>query len=344
MARFFANIPTNLIIGFLGVGKTTAIRHLLEQVPEGERWGVLVNEFGEVGVDGALLDDDRTAVEEVFGGCLCCVTANGLQVGLNRLIRQYAPRRILIEPTGLGHPAQIIERLTTAPFDTVLDLRATIGLVDARHLREPRYRDHSLFQDQLFLADVLVANKSDLYGPEDDQAFEDLLFSMTPPKIRTARVSHGRIRPAWLDLHRNAGREALFPEAHAWLRQNPTQVDTAEQCVTPSHRADPWLRLESDAVDGYHGCGWVIDGGRRFDTAALDQLLNRLALARAKGVVHGYDGWVSFNKAGDDSEWRAAPGAERSRIELLDHEPRDWEALDTELRRLSTTTTAPGGH
>ena len=101
-------IRTNLITGFLGVGKTTAVRHLLAHRPEGERWAVLVNEFGEIGVDGALLDDTGVAVTEVPGGCVCCVSSQAFTVGLNRLIREQRPERILIEPTGLGHPAQII--------------------------------------------------------------------------------------------------------------------------------------------------------------------------------------------------------------------------------------------
>ena len=109
------NIPANLVTGFLGVGKTTAIRNLLEQRPEIERWAVLVNEFGEIGVDGGLLADTGVALEEIPGGCLCCVSAQMFTVGLNRLIRQQDPDRILIEPTGLGHPAQIIRTLTFMP-------------------------------------------------------------------------------------------------------------------------------------------------------------------------------------------------------------------------------------
>ena len=70
-----ARIVVNLVTGFLGTGKTTTIRHLLHTHPDNERWAVLVNEFGEVGVDGALLDDTGVAVQEVAGGCLCCVAA-----------------------------------------------------------------------------------------------------------------------------------------------------------------------------------------------------------------------------------------------------------------------------
>ncbi|MGL6294780.1 MAG: CobW family GTP-binding protein, partial [Plesiomonas sp.] len=95
-----SKIKTNLITGFLGSGKTTTIRHLLASKPEHEKWAVLVNEFGEIGIDGALLRDQGAVVKEIPGGCLCCVAGLPMQVGLNMLISQHRPDRILIEPTG----------------------------------------------------------------------------------------------------------------------------------------------------------------------------------------------------------------------------------------------------
>lgn len=94
---------TNLITGFLGSGKTTTIRHLLAHKPDRERWAVLVNEFGEIGIDGALLADSGAVLKEIPGGCMCCVNGLPMQVGLNMLLQQAKPDRLLIEPTGLGH-------------------------------------------------------------------------------------------------------------------------------------------------------------------------------------------------------------------------------------------------
>ncbi|MBX4322025.1 hypothetical protein K4G81_22680, partial [Mycobacterium tuberculosis] len=87
---------------FLGSGKTTSILHLLAQKPADEKWAVLVNEFGEVGIDGALLADSGALLKEIPGGCMCCVNGLPMQVGLNTLLRQGKPDRLLIEPTGLG--------------------------------------------------------------------------------------------------------------------------------------------------------------------------------------------------------------------------------------------------
>ena len=118
MSKQADKIPTNIITGFLGVGKTTAIQQLLKQKPAHETWGILVNEFGQIGIDGTLLSaftdtltdqTERIVVKEVPGGCLCCVAGLPMKMGLNMLISKAKPDRILIEPTGLGHLQQVIK-------------------------------------------------------------------------------------------------------------------------------------------------------------------------------------------------------------------------------------------
>lgn len=101
-------IPTNIITGFLGVGKTSAILNLMKNKPVNERWAVLVNEFGEIGVDGSLIQGNQATqqvfIREVPGGCMCCAAGLPMQIALNQLLTEAKPDRLLIEPTGLGHP------------------------------------------------------------------------------------------------------------------------------------------------------------------------------------------------------------------------------------------------
>ena len=129
-------IPTNIITGFLGAGKTTAIRHLLAHKPPQQRWALLINEFGEVGIDAALLNQsgetNNIFVREVPGGCLCCTNQLNLQIALNLLLSRARPQRLLIEPTGLGHPRELLELLSGEYYREVLSLHATLTLVDAR--------------------------------------------------------------------------------------------------------------------------------------------------------------------------------------------------------------------
>lgn len=164
---------TNLITGFLGSGKTTSILHLLAQKPADEKWAVLVNEFGEVGIDGALLADSGALLKEIPGGCMCCVNGLPMQVGLNTLLRQGKPDRLLIEPTGLGHPKQILDILTAAVYEPWIDLRATLCILDPRQLLDERAVSNDNFRDQLAAADIIVANKSDRETAESARALAD---------------------------------------------------------------------------------------------------------------------------------------------------------------------------
>ncbi|MGR9087083.1 MAG: CobW family GTP-binding protein, partial [Gammaproteobacteria bacterium] len=206
--------PTNLIMGFLGAGKTTAILQLLKQKPAGEIWAVLVNEFGQIGIDGAIYASRNAVVRELPGGCLCCTLGPPFQVTVNRMLAEIKPDRLLIEPSGLGHPKKILDRLTQGFFRQALDVRAGICLVDPNKLKDPRYTGNANFQDQIALADVLVANKMDLADRDAVALFHQWVQHSEPPKSAVLQTRHGRLSPEWLDLPRQVSRTALFPDAH----------------------------------------------------------------------------------------------------------------------------------
>ena len=128
----FQNIPCTLVTGFLGAGKTTVINQLLATKPNDERWALLINEFGRIGIDGALLassqDNDleqkNIAIREVSGGCICCTSQLPLQIAISRLLSDNHPRRLLIEPTGLAHPRELILQLSAPHWQTALDRKS----------------------------------------------------------------------------------------------------------------------------------------------------------------------------------------------------------------------------
>ncbi|WP_018141673.1 MULTISPECIES: GTP-binding protein [unclassified Thioalkalivibrio] len=335
------DIPLNLITGFLGVGKTTAIRHLLAQRPEGEHWAVLVNEFGEIGVDGGLLADTGVALEEIPGGCLCCVSAQMFTVGLNRLIRSQKPDRILIEPTGLGHPAQIIRTLTEPPYAGVLDLRATVTLMDARHLASPRHREHPNWQDQIALADVLLANKADLYSDDDREALQTFVAAMPAPRPVVVETTHGRIEREWLDRPRLDRGGALFPEARAFLDTVTEQTDHGhDHAHDHEHEhdhghdhamptVDEWVTIDTRG-DGYIGRSWLLPEGQTIDHATLANLVDGFTGDRLKGLVETERGWHRLNRVdvqGGLEPMKAPSTPLRPRIEAILPES-DAAALD----------------
>lgn len=342
MSNIRKKIPTNIITGFLGVGKTTAITHLLRNKPEGERWSVLVNEFGEIGIDGALLKDSGAFVREVPGGCICCVAGLPMKIALNMLIATTTPDRVLIEPTGLGHPEEIINTLTGDYYDTVLDLRATLTLLDPRKLRDPRYSENPSFNDQLAVADILVANKIDLCSAEDLALLDTWLAQQTDSKP-CHRLTCGELDPLWLDTPRRAHalqHSGAHKSARLSLRPEPEALSAAVQLPED----EDFIRRENQG-QGFYSCGWLFRRDWQFSFNGLFLWLAGLHLTRVKAVLNTDQGVHTFNceegvlsvKKLDDE---LAKDLLDSRIEFIDGNPLPVAELQVILLQLVNSGTS----
>ncbi|CAI0718756.1 Uncharacterized GTP-binding protein YjiA [Serratia rubidaea] len=318
---------TNLITGFLGSGKTTTIRHLLANKPENERWAVLVNEFGEIGIDGALLADSGAVLKEIPGGCMCCVNGLPMQVGLNMLLQQAKPDRLLIEPTGLGHPKQILSLLTQDTYGGWIDLRATVCLLDARQLREARYRDNENFRDQLAAADLIMANKSDVWQAADRDALQSWQENAAAGRP-VYQIERGQMDVALLDLPRT--NHAELPDGQHHHAHAAPQGLAALRLPSNSR----WRRALNQG-QGYTACGWIFDGDTEFDTIGMMEWIRLAPVDRAKGVVRIAEGTLVINRQGQDLsiETRPAPPLD-SRIELIHSADADWNALQSALFKI----------
>lgn len=266
-AKLIENTPTNIIMGFLGAGKTTAILDLLKQKPADEKWAVLVNEFGSVGIDGAIYASQRVAVKEVAGGCMCCVAGVSMQVAINSLLKNIRPQRLLIEPTGLGHPKKVLDILKGEGFSRSLDLKASICLLDPNKLKNTQYTEHENFIDQIAMCDVLVANKMDLADNESLQLFDKLAHSSNPSKQHIAKTQFGILKREWLDLEANLERQAVHCDHH----------------------------LQGASDDGFQTVAWEFENQTIFDISMLKSSLERLKLERVKGVIKTSKGWFVIN-------------------------------------------------
>jgi G3E family GTPase len=325
-------IPTNIITGFLGVGKTTAITHLLKHKPPHEVWSVLVNEFGEIGIDGALLKNVNAHVREVPGGCICCVAGLPMKIALNMMIATTTPDRIIIEPTGLGHPEEIINTLLGENYASVLDLRATITLLDPRKLSDSRYTDNANFQDQIAVADVLVANKTDVCGAAERRAFDALLTSFAPPKQASFWVEQGELNAAWLDLPR-AEHHLKNPQHHRKNRLNPQRELYNAAVRLPE--GERFMRREN-AANGFYSCGWLFQPELQFNFNQLFGWLSGADFLRAKAVIHTNAGVYSFNAENgvlsvNQLPLQAPDEISDSRLELIDDQPIPADAMEQAL-------------
>ncbi|MBP1016635.1 GTP-binding protein [Serratia fonticola] len=315
---------TNLITGFLGSGKTTTIRHLLANKPENERWAVLVNEFGEIGIDGALLADSGAVLKEIPGGCMCCVNGLPMQVGLNMLLQQAKPDRLLIEPTGLGHPKQILALLTQETYGGWIDLLATICVLDPRQLGESRYSENENFRDQLAAADVIIANKMDTWQPQDALALEtwQTLHGQQRPVFT---IEQGRMDIKLLDRPRTNCTE--LPDAQHHHSHTKTQGLAALRLPENSR----WRRALNQG-QGFISCGWIFDGETVFDTVGMMEWIRLAPVDRAKAVVRIAEGSLLINRQGQDLSIETRPTAPLdSRIELIHSDEANWNALQAAL-------------
>jgi len=326
-------LPVNLITGFLGVGKTTAIRHLLANKPADQHWAVLVNEMGEVGIDGPLLEQDGIAVKQVAGGCMCCVSGLPSKVALNALIREQRPDRILIEPSGIANPRQILATYRSAEYQGVLDIRATICLIDPWMLTQPEFFDLETFQDQLALADVVLASKADVVEPQLLANFTEFARQLSDKRLVTS-IQQGAIDPSWLDfppLSSGERRGVSLVRNHQPLTSQQTPANTG-----PELDDSGIARRENNSAEAF-GCGWVFDDRWLFHNDGLSALLTQLKIPRIKGIFHTSDGWYTVNRMRNHIQWEAtrAPADGRSLVEMIAMESVDWDSIDRQLRQLS---------
>ncbi|HUH57756.1 MAG TPA: GTP-binding protein [Pseudomonadales bacterium] len=319
-----AMTKVHLITGFLGTGKTTAILHLLKQKPSHEKWAVLVNEFGEVGIDGAIIKESGVAVREVPGGCLCCVSGLPFQMGLNMLLAREKPDVLLIEPTGLGHPRNVLQALKDENYQDVLTLGATVCLIDSRHLLETKYLENDVFVDQIQLADVLVANKVDLADAQTKAAFTALITSSQPEKSASAWIEQGQVDIDLLGSEVNAERLAIHPHAHQNNRKDNLTI------VLPLGAHESYRRFENKG-QGYFSVGWILKPQLLFSAEKLRDWVNGLSVERLKGIVCTDEGPLILNMREEVLSEMKTRELDESRLEIIDSVPLASSQLEQQV-------------
>lgn len=310
------SVPVHIVTGFLGSGKTTLIHSLIEQKPVHEKWAILVNEFGQIGIDQAMFDSrDDIVVKGLPGGCLCCQLAFVLQAALVNLLARSKPDRVIIEPSGLGHPAGLLDLLRGEAFKDVVEVRDIIATLDPRRLDEPRVRAHETFQDQLAIADAVAITMAEQATPQQLATAQQFAEALWPPRkwIQTAHT--GQLPLARLLESGTAALEnATVPNAHQQLMATPSLEGGFFDVPPPPGKP----QQETGSALGYTSTGVRWHPAECFDLDRLAAYLSELPKqARIKGVFHTQSGWKRLNRADgalsvEDSAWR-----QDSRIEVI---------------------------
>ena len=233
-------IPATIITGFLGAGKTTLIRHMLENV-QGRRIALIINEFGDLGVDGDILKGcgDETCREEdvmeLSNGCICCTVADDFIPTMEKLLaREDKPDHIVIETSGLALPQPLVRAFNWPGISTQVTVDGVVTVVDGKAVTDGRFAhsveaidaqrkldenlDHEtplseLFEDQVACADMIVVNKTDLLAAAQADALVASLRSSARDGVQVVKTSMGKL-PVDVLLGQGIGAEADLASRH----------------------------------------------------------------------------------------------------------------------------------
>ncbi len=226
-------VPVTIVTGFLGAGKTTLIRHTLENA-NGRRLALIINEFGDLGVDGAILRScgiescPEENIVELTNGCLCCTVADDFVPTLDALLSRAArPDHIIIETSGLALPKPLVKAFDWPEIRSRATVDGVVAVVDGPAVAAGRFADdldalakqraadpsldhdnplEEVFEDQLLAADLVILNKTDLLSAEGLKAVEAQIEAVLPRAVKLVHAQHGAI-PAQILLGLEAAAE-----------------------------------------------------------------------------------------------------------------------------------------
>ena len=170
----------NLLFGFLGSGKTTLVRRILAERAGKQPMAVIVNEFGQVGIDGAILEGRNVDVVELTSGCLCCTLKGSLLNAIEELQQTAGVEKVVVEATGIAQPEDMLETLSDPGFRARIDVGPLVTVVDAAKFRVLQENLGEFYGAQIANADVLLLNKIDLAKPELLESVRDEVQRLNP--------------------------------------------------------------------------------------------------------------------------------------------------------------------
>ncbi len=215
-----AKVPCTIVTGFLGAGKTTLLRHVLENA-DGRRLAVIVNEFGDVGIDGEILKScgiescSEDAIVELANGCICCTVADDFVPALKGLLdRPVPPEHIVIETSGLALPKPLVQAFNWPEIASRVTVDGVVAVVDGAAVAAGRFADdpqalarqraadqsvdhdnplEEVFEDQLLCADLVVLNKADLMSTDERKEVTGQIGRTVPRAVKVVEVQNGKV-------------------------------------------------------------------------------------------------------------------------------------------------------
>jgi G3E family GTPase len=299
----------HVITGSFGSGKTTAIRRLMAGKPENELWLVILNEFTDAGIDALSVAEvarGQYDVRLVAGGCLCCVGELEFSRQLHDILRNIKPARLLIEPSGAGHAADIVDTLSVYEAQRALQLDSVICLVDALDAGRIVHARPPVEWSQIQSADVLLLSKPDLAAVPERRAFDEIAAAQYPAKRYLGICGNGDMPPeAMQKFDRSPAFTLLRGVGAAASQSEEFSVAGLTGSETHSQQLGLW------------GVNWVLPRELMFSRVVIEPRLTWL--------LQAYDGWLRRLKA----VFRTGPGPSW----LVQSHGRGLSAEDSAYRR-----------
>ena len=344
--------------GFLGAGKTTLIKKMIAEAHTGEKLVLIENEFGEIGIDGGFLQEAGIQITEMNSGCICCSLVGDFGRALRQVIDNYAPDRILIEPSGVGKLSDVIAAVEKVTDESVR-LGSFTAVVDASKCKMYSKNFGEFFNNQIETASTIILSRTGSIKPEKLEAAVALL--------REHNAKAVIITTPWEQLTGSQileameGQQTLAKELAELVRQHHEEHhhhDDDEECDDPDcechhhhHHDDEDECGDPDCECHHHHDGehhhhhhhadevfvsWGRETAKKFSRGEIEQALKQLDQAekygmvlRAKGIVEGDDGtWIHFDHVPEESEVRTGPAGVTGRLCVIGSKLQD-EALAT---------------
>ncbi|MGB6063824.1 MAG: GTP-binding protein [Desulfomonilaceae bacterium] len=300
----------NVVYGFLGAGKTTFIRYMMENPPQDEKVVILVNEFGEVGIDGLILSAHGAQVAEVVelpSGCICCTIASDFRRQVLELCREFAPDRMIVEPTGVATISQIMQILESEDLRPLYSDLGLIHLLDASEFLSFIKSHRHFVENQIRRSRAVILNKMDRVKPTMGSLLVESIREINPD-VDVYPTSFARL-------------DASFLEKVLGVAQHEDEESESK----PHSEHEPGHLREHDHD---HGLADEFESfGRRysdsFSRPCLESFFQTLKdgsygqVVRAKGIFRISDDWIKLELASGEVLIERAPTGEYSAVSII---------------------------
>lgn len=282
-----ARIPSIIITGFLGSGKTTLIKHLLETSLKGKKVALIENEIGEVSVDSVILKTENVEISELTAGCMCCTISGDFQNAVSDILKGVSPDVLLIETTGIANPLSIFMMLAN---DKRLILEAILTVADAEHLWL-HLQENLVAEIQISICDMVVLNKIDFCSEAQLKASENLVRQMNE-RAPIFKVVQGKIPPELLFI---SSQKDLLQSHEAFIAEQKRKYDAEihkRLHAIADHHAHHSDHHHDHSSESYHLDidqieTFAIELPQTLSQRRFEEFLSELphACYRAKGIV-----------------------------------------------------------